>query len=269
MSVNAPAAEHHIELAHHFADLEQQKATLILGMWAFLITELMIFGGLFTAYTVYRYIYPVAFEEASGRLSWVIGGINTVVLITSSFTMVMGVYGAQVGNRRLLVGNLVATLCLGLAFLCLKGGEYVLDYHEYLTPFDSRFDPEEWHGWKKYEKEDPQHSGQVSELTALASQEAKTRAQIQEQLREETKSRYFGQVKLFLTMYYIMTGLHALHMIAGLSVLSVVIRRAAHGRYTPEYHPGVEMMGLYWHFVDLVWIFLLPLLYLSGAHPPG
>src|SRR4051812_5917372 len=112
MSSDAPAAERPVAPAHHFSDLGQQKETLILGMWTFLVTELMIFGGLFTVYTVYRYSYPVAFAEASGRLSWVIGSINTVVLITSSFTMVLAVYGAQAGNRRVLVGCLTATALL-------------------------------------------------------------------------------------------------------------------------------------------------------------
>ncbi len=269
MSLEAPAIDRPIEPEHHFADLRQQSDTLILGMWAFLVTELMIFGGLFTAYTVYRYIYPVAFEEASGRLSWIIGSINTVVLITSSFTMVMAVYGAQVGNRRVLVGCLCVTALLGLSFLGIKCGEYYLDFTERLVPVKGYFDPEEWHGWKKSPKLDPEGRGQVSEDVALASEEVPGPAQRAAALREQVKAQYMGQVKLFLTMYYIMTGLHALHMIAGLSVLSVVIMRARRGRYTPAYHPGVDMMGLYWHFVDIIWIFLLPLLYLSGAHHVG
>lgn len=264
MSANAPATTRPVPAPdHHFGDLEQQKETLILGMWVFLVTELMIFAGLFLTYTVYRYIYPVAFEEASGRLSWVIGSTNTFVLITSSFTMVLAVSAAQTGKQTLLVRYLLATLGLGLVFLCLKGGEYVLDYQEKLTPYDSCFDPIEWHGWKTYEANDPEGKGQTSAQVELASEEGK--AEIQER-RQETISRYLGQVKLFLTLYYIMTALHALHMIAGLSVLAVVTWRARRGWYTPEYHPGVEMIGLYWHFVDVVWIFLLPLLYLSGTH---
>jgi cytochrome c oxidase subunit 3 len=267
MAADAPAVSHRrAEPAHQFGDLDQQKQSLLLGMWTFLLTELMIFGGLFTAYTVYRYIYPVAFGEASGKLSWVIGSINTFVLISSSFTMVLAVYGAQAGLRRVLVGCLLATLTLGLVFLCLKGLEYYLDVREQLTPYSGEgwFEPDQWHGWEKAEALQPVGRGQTSVDIALASQEAQTR--IQERLRQETIDRYLGQVRLFLTMYYVMTGLHALHMIAGLSVLSVVTWRAWHGWYTPEYHVGVEMMGLYWHFVDVIWIFLLPLLYLSGTH---
>ncbi len=266
MSAEAPAVAHDApDLAHHFSDLDQQSETLMLGMWSFLLTELMIFGGLFTAYVVYRYMYPIAVEEASGRLSWVIGSINTFVLITSSLTMVLGVYGAQSGNRNLLRGGLAATIVLGLAFLGLKTGEYLLDFSEGLTPY-SQFSTEEWHGWEEYERLDPHGKGQVSRYTALASSEAATKKEIQEQMRRERIDRYFGQVKMFFTMYYVMTGLHALHMIAGLGVLSVVTWRAWHGRYTPRYHAGIEMMGLYWHFVDVIWIFLLPLLYLSGTH---
>src|SRR5688572_1518431 len=108
---------HHPDLAHHFSDLDQQKESLILGMWIFLVTELMIFGGLFTAYTVYRYQYPDAFAEASGHLSWQLASLNTVILISSSFTMVLAVYGAQVGKRNVLLWGLVLTVALGLAFL--------------------------------------------------------------------------------------------------------------------------------------------------------
>jgi cytochrome c oxidase subunit III len=222
---------HHPALAHHFADLEQQKEALNLGMWIFLVTELMIFGGLFTAYTVYRYLYPVAFGEASAHLSWVLASINTVVLISSSFTVVLAVYGAQAGDRKFLVGGLALTMLLGLVFLGIKAGEYTMDVHEKLTPFRTYFDEELFHG------SEPGY----------------------------TREEYLAHVRLFLTLYYIMTGLHALHMIAGLGVLAVVLWRARQGRYTPEYHPGVEMFGLYWHFVDVVWIFLLPLLYLLGS----
>lgn len=243
MSTSVPAtdarSEHHPALAHHFADLDQQKESLILGMWIFLVTELMIFGGLFTAYTVYRYLYPEAFGEASGHLNWVLASINTVILISSSFTMVMAVYGAQVGKRNVLVWGLVLTVGLGLGFLGLKAVEYTADVEEKLTPFPAYFadrdehGKDKWHGWK---------------------------------MTGEPRAQYLAHVKLFLTMYYIMTGLHALHMVGGIGILLVMIRRAQRGRYTPEYHPGVEMIGLYWHFVDVVWIFLLPLLYLLGTH---
>jgi cytochrome c oxidase subunit 3 len=227
------ATSHHPALAHHFDDLGQQKDSLYLGMWIFLATEVMVFGGLFTAYTVYYFLYPVAFMEASGHLRWDLAALNTVVLISSSLTMALAVYGAASGSRKMLTGCLALTLLLGLVFLGFKSYEYAIDYRDGLIPTRELFDT---HHWK--------NAGAVG-------------------VSHET---YTGQVRLFFVLYFCMTGLHAIHMILGMAVLVVMIPLAWRGRYTPEYHPQVEMMGLYWHFVDVIWIFLFPLLYLIGTH---
>lgn len=207
-------------LAHHFDSMEQQREAGTLGMWVFLITEIMFFGGLFLVYILYRGLHHEAFAQASGELDLVLGGVNTAVLILSSLTMALAVYGSQVGNRKMLLGFLLATLLLGSVFLGIKAVEYTHKFEHHLFP------------------------------GALFSYEGP----------------HARQVELFFTIYFAMTGLHALHMIIGIGVLSVLIAKAHRGRYTPRYHAPVELSGLYWHFVDIVWIFLFPLLYLINRH---
>jgi cytochrome c oxidase subunit 3 len=231
------AAGRHPALAPQFDNLEQQREAGTLGMWIFLATELMIFGGLFTAYTVYRCLWPVAFAEGSRHLLWGIASLNTVVLLSSSFTMALAVYGAQTGRRNVLVGCLALTCLLGLTFLGLKFYEYVVDFQEGLVPgqrFFEVFKPDGSPRWEGYR-----------ELG----------------IRLED---YVQQVQMFFVIYFVMTGLHATHMIIGIGLLTWLILEARKGRFTPEYHPQVELTGLYWHFVDIVWIFLLPILYLIG-----
>lgn len=210
-------------LASHFGDLKQQHAAASLGMWIFLATEVMVFGALFTAYTVYRAAYPAEFAAASQKLNVVFATLNTVVLLTSSLTMALAVHAAQAGSRQVLVRLLAVTALLGTAFMVIKGFEYLGDYRENLMP-GLAFDENEW-------------------------------------LRAGINPK---QVKLFLIFYYVMTGLHAVHLIVGIALLSVLGLRAWRGQFSPDYHSPVEVGGLYWHFVDLVWIFLLPLLYLVG-----
>jgi cytochrome c oxidase subunit 3 len=228
------AIEHevsHPALQHHFENMEQQREAGTLGMWVFLVTEIMFFGGMFFAYTLYRSQYPEAFASASNHLSLPLGAINTVVLILSSFTMALAVYSAQTGKRRGQVICLTLTLVLGLTFLGIKAVEYHDKYVDRLIPgklIPGRpFDP-----------------GTVHLLPGAKAQ----------------------NVEMFYWIYFAMTGMHAIHMIIGVGLLSVILYFAARGRYDPEYHSPVEVSGLYWHFVDIVWIFLFPLLYLLGRH---
>jgi cytochrome c oxidase subunit 3 len=211
-------------LEHHFEDLGQQHEANTLGMWMFLATEVMVFGGLFTGYTVYRTSYPAEFAAGSDKLVVAFGGWNTVVLLTSSLTMALAVYAAQVGRRQLLVNCLWATAALGTAFLVVKGFEYYSDFEENLVP-RLAFEPQEW--------------------------------------RQE--GLHPGRVELFFMFYYIMTGLHAVHLIVGIGIIAVLALLARKGNYTPTYYTPVEVGGLYWHFVDVVWIFLFPLLYLVST----
>ncbi|MDQ3908220.1 MAG: cytochrome c oxidase subunit 3 family protein [Acidobacteriota bacterium] len=219
-------------LAHHFDNLEQQREAGSLGMWVFLITEIMFFGGLFLAYTVYRSLHEASFAYASSTLNWKYGAINTVVLITSSLTMALAVYFAQVGVRRNQIIFLVLTVVLGATFLVIKSLEYGEKIEKHHVPIAGF--------WRWDTAGEPLPAG-VEERS----------------------------VQMFYWIYFAMTGLHALHMIIGLGLMLVLLYFANKGRYTPEYHAPVEVSGLYWHFVDIVWIFLFPLLYLLGAHLAG
>jgi cytochrome c oxidase subunit 3 len=217
-------------LEHQFANLGQQHEVATIGMWVFLVTEVMFFGALFLGVAVYRYKYPEAFERASAQLNVTIGGINTIVLLVSSLMMALAVHNAQLGRQKHLTVFLVLTAVLGLVFLVFKGLEYYLDYEEYLIP-GWRFKPEEWtRPTEDYPAVNPYH------------------------------------VQLFLMFYWIMTGLHALHVTIGILVVFLMAWLAGKGKFSADYYSPVEVTGLYWHFVDLVWIFLLPMLYLLGTH---
>ncbi|MCI0684617.1 MAG: cytochrome c oxidase subunit 3 family protein [Gemmataceae bacterium] len=219
---------HHPALAHHFDSLEQQQEAQSLGMWIFLASELLFFGGLFTVYTVARWAYPEAFAFASGHLVLWLGTLNTVVLLTSSLTMALAVRASQTCELRSLRGYLVLTIVLGVVFLGIKMTEYYLDYREHLIPGPM-------FSLAGHELPDPLPGG----------------------TREFTR-----HVELYFWIYFTMTGLHALHMIIGIGVLGVLLILARGGRYTTGYFAPIEIAGLYWHFVDIVWIFLFPLLYL-------
>jgi cytochrome c oxidase subunit 3 len=207
-------------LAHQFDDLAQQHDAGTFGMWVFLVTEVMFFGGLFTGYTVYRSLYPSAFEVGSKLLDIKLGATNTVVLIASSLTMALAVHSAQVGKRKNLVAFLLLTMLLGSVFLVVKYFEYTHKFEHHLVPG----------------------------------------------INFALESVLASRVQLFFCFYFVMTGMHALHMVVGLGILTAMVVRARRGEFTPQYYVPVEVAGLYWHFVDIVWIFLFPLLYLIGGH---
>jgi cytochrome c oxidase subunit 3 len=207
-------------LAHHFESYEQQKESATLGMWTFLVTEILFFGGLFAAYSLYRSLYPTVFGAASRTLDLRLGAFNTAVLIGSSLTMALAVRGGQVGRPKTTFGMLLGTLALGSTFLGVKAIEYADKFHHHHVPGPS------FH----FEGPDAPHA------------------------------------QLFFSLYFLMTGLHALHMVIGAAILVLMLRPAWRGAWTPANHNFLEGFGLYWHFVDLVWIFLFPLLYLVERH---
>ncbi len=221
--------------------MEQQREAGTLGMWVFLVTEIMFFGGMFLAYTLYRSYYPAAFSSGSNHLDITLGTVNTAVLIFSSFTMAMAVYFTQVGKQRPQVICLVLTLILGLTFLGIKGVEYKSKWDDHLIPgrlfAGNPFNPTV----AEHGDEDP-HKLHLLEGASVR------------------------QVEMFYWIYFAMTGMHALHMIIGAGLLTFLLIFSLKGRFDPEYHSPVEVIGLYWHFVDIVWIFLFPLLYLLGRH---
>jgi cytochrome c oxidase subunit 3 len=218
---SAHGSGHPPHVAHHFDDAEQQYTAAALGMWVFLVTEVMLFGGMFTAYVVYRTLYPDAFGHASSHLDVRLGTVNTAVLIGSSLTMALAVHAAQLGRAP---GRIIAwlgvTLALGTTFLVIKLYEYAHKIEEGLAPGP-----------------------------AFTYAGPDTR-----------------QAELFFSVYFAMTGTHAFHMVIGAGVLTWLMVETRRGRFTKSYCTPVELGGLYWHFVDVAWIFLFPLLYLIGRH---
>jgi cytochrome c oxidase subunit 3 len=216
-------------LEEQYRDMGQQHASATLGMWIFLATEVMLFSSLFLGLAAYHHQYPEAFEKASARLNWVIGGTNTVVLLVSSLFAVLAVHYARLGENRRVVTFLGLTAGMGLLFLVLKGWEYYTDYRDYLIP-GWRFNKAEWTEGEGLSAPDVRH------------------------------------VQLFLVFYWIMTGVHGLHVTLGIIAVLAMLVLARRGYFSPAYYTPVDVTALYWHFVDVVWIFLLPMLYLAGSH---
>jgi len=202
--------------------MEQQIDSDTLGMWVFLLTEIMFFGGMFGGYTVYRNVYPEAFASTSKHMNALYGGLNTAVLIVSSLTMVLAVRSARTGQQKALKLFLVATIFFGLIFLGVKGFEYHEHWVDRTVPL--------WN-W------DPDYHGQPE---------------------------FSRQAQILFCFYFFMSGFHALHMVIGVGLMLVILLMAQRGKFSPHYYAPVEISGLYWHFVDIVWIFLFPLLYLIG-----
>ncbi len=203
-------------LAHHFPDMKTQEHAARMGMWLFLSTEILLFAVLFTAYAIYRFLFPVGFEDASRLAHVAMGATNTVVLITSSLTVALAIHYARQGENRKVVGLLAVTILFGATFMVLKGFEY---YHHWV---------------------DGQLPGHLYSYAGLQG----------------------PGVSMYFTLYFLMTGLHGLHVLIGMGLLGWVAMRAVRGEFGPGYSTPVELSGLYWHLVDLIWIFLFPLLYL-------
>jgi cytochrome c oxidase subunit 3 len=214
----SPEATH---LRHHFATPEQQMDAATLGMWTFLITEVLFFGGMFAAYAVYRAMYPAAFASTSRYMDLVLGGTNTAVLICSSLTMALSVRAAQLSKRRDLILFLILTMIFGTIFLWIKWIEWHAKWVEHLVPgFNFQYD----------------------------------------------QPQFVHNAQILFFLYFAMTGMHALHMVIGVGLLTFLLVQAIRRVFHASYFAPVEMIGLYWHFVDIVWIFLFPLLYLIGQN---
>ena len=222
--VHHDANAHPPGFAHQFETMDQQRDSATLGMWVFLVTEVMFFGGLFGAYIVYRALYHDSFEIGSNLLNIKFGAANTIVLIGSSLTMALAIHAAQAGKKaKEQVMWLLATIVLGAIFLAVKFTfEWSADYHEHLIPGFGFVVRPEWGAAGPH-------------------------------------------VPIFFCFYFFMTGLHATHMIVGIPILLVMAFMAHKNKFNPDYNAPLENTGLYWHFVDIVWIFLFPLLYLVGG----
>jgi cytochrome c oxidase subunit 3 len=213
-------------LMPQFDDLGQQAYSSNLGMWLFLVTEVMFFSGVIAAYTIYRARWPHEFAAASRLLNWPLGFVNTVVLLGSSLAMALAVRAAQLHQRRQTVRWMVLTMILGAAFLAIKASEYYVDYREDLIPGPSFRVPHEGHGAESTADLDP------------------------------------GHFQMFFVLYFFMTGLHAFHMIVGITIVGIIAYLVHTRWFSGHGETQVETIGLYWHFVDVVWVFLYPLLYL-------
>jgi cytochrome c oxidase subunit 3 len=223
---------------HHFETPEQQREAGSFGMWLFLLTEIMFFGGMFFAYLLYRNWYYDAFVPASNQLSVPLGGANTAILISSGFFMALAVWAAEVRKKQMLVWTLILTTVFGLAFLGIK---YV-EYHE---------------KWEKHHI--PGAAFDISEFVNPAAHGITNEKPLPVDMAQRTQ--------IFFFLYFGMTGMHALHMVIGIALLFWLIWRAQRGDFTAGYVAPIENFALYWHFVDIVWIFLFPLLYLINRHP--
>ncbi len=208
--------------AHHFANLEQQKDAAKLGMWIFLVTEVLTFGGLFCAYAIYRSWHPEMFFQAHHELNRIMGAINTIVLITSSVTIALAIRCMQLNQKKGAIINLVFTLIFAGTFMVIKYFEYSHKFHVGQLPGES------YH------------------------------------FAELLKQPGVYNPHLFFGIYFAMTGLHGLHVLIGMGLITWLIIGVVNDRYSPQYYTPIEMVGLFWHLVDLIWIFLFPLFYLIG-----
>lgn len=212
----AQAEAHPAHLQHHFVSSEQQFDAAKMGMWLFLVTEILLFAGMFVAYTVYRVWHPEVFEQSATLLNPWLGGLNTVVLLASSFTVALSIHFIQQGNRKGLIINLCLTMAAAVVFLVVKYFEYTHKFHLGIFP------------------------GQYYTYSEVAG----------------------PYVPQFFSIYFIMTGIHGLHVLIGIGLFVWLLIRATRGHFSSAWYTPVELTGLYWHIVDIIWIFLFPLLYL-------
>jgi cytochrome c oxidase subunit 3 len=285
-------------LAHHFETPEQQFASGKVGMWVFLATEVLMFGGLFCAYAVYRANRPIVFQIGHEYLDSTLGAVNTVVLLLSSFTMAWAVRAAQLGQKRLLVALLCCTLAGGFGFMAIKYVEYSGKISHHLGP-GTWYDPAKYaaqHHEAGHSADASSHTTETGTQTALGDSVAdssdvpdRTPPQLDGEARSQlsapprgprglahepdpdashdytaglSKQQELDIAYTFFSVYYLMTGLHGMHVLVGIGVISWITLRALRGEFGPKYFIPVDLVGLYWHLVDLIWIFLFPLLYL-------
>jgi len=289
----ATTAHHDPYLAHHFDSSEQQNASAKVGMWVFLATEILMFGGLFCAYAVYRHLHPDVFEFCAGKyLNTTLGAINTLILITSSFTMAWGVRAAQLNQKKLLIGCLSLTLLGGAGFLGIKAVEYRDKWVEHVWVGQWNQYNADYTGSDKVEPNassaartpapdtrpiDPHlatadpNTGTANESkikphftvdTSLAAPPSAVSASRETVAYENLSTPDKKRVNAFFSCYFLMTGLHGIHVVVGMGLISWLLRRSLKGEFNARYNTPVDLVGLYWHLVDLIWIFLFPLFYL-------
>lgn len=232
-------------LAHHFEDRQQQDESHTLGLWVFLATEIMFFGGLFLAFTVYHVVFSEAFGLASNKLAISYGVINTGVLLLSSFTMAMSVYSAQTGQKKKIIAYLAVTLLCACTFMGIKYVEWKSKFDHHLVPGPSF----------KFDIDDPYPAAELP-----ADWPAKREALLAADPYIERHAQ------MFFVMYFCITGLHGIHVLIGMGLIGWILLRAIRGEFNERWFTPVEMVGLYWHLVDVIWIYVFPLIYLIHRH---
>lgn len=235
---------HDSNVAHHFDDIEQQFDTNKFGMWVFLLTEILFFTALFVAYSTYRNSHPDVFKYASRFLDTNLGAVNTVVLLFSSLTAAWAVRAAQLGQRGLVTKLLIVTIMCAAGFMAIKYVEYSHKFHEGLM-------------WGNAE-----HSIFKADISAV-SERSREHGHYWHDVKE-LDPEFRRQLGIFFGIYFCLTGLHGLHVVLGIFLMLWLIWRNQRGDFTPEKYDAIDCGALYWHLVDLIWIFLFPLLYLIG-----
>lgn len=236
---NATSGHKH---AHHFDNAEQEFEASKLGIWLFLCTEILMFGGLFVGYIYYSGKYPEVFEAGSKFLDWKLGAINTAVLLLSSYTIAIAIRNLQLNQRSAAIRNMAITILCGFAFMGIKYKEYSHKFHQGLYP-------------GKYFNYQPHHGS--AEHASVDSHASETTAH-----HEGETSKLPKNIPMYFSFYFIMTGVHGTHVIIGMGLILWVLIRTYRGEFGPEFYTPVEGAALFWHLVDLVWIYLFPLLYL-------
>ena len=216
----ANTTEYHHHTAHHFDSADAEYRASKLGLWVFLMTEILMFGGLFVGYIIYHQKMPETFAAGSKFLDWKLGSLNTVILIFSSLTMALSIYYAQIGKKAMVLYNLYITFFCGVGFMVVKSIEYSHKIHDGLLP------------------------GSLFHHAA------------------EAGSAGVAHLPIYFSFYFVMTGLHGSHVLVGMGLIAWLIVRAHKGHFGPQYYTPLECVGLFWHLVDLIWIYLFPLLYL-------
>ncbi len=233
--------------AHHFKDANHQYESAKQGIWLFMVTEILMFGGLFVAYAIYKSLYAPIFHVGGSYLDVKWGSINTLVLISSSFTMALGIYFNQTNQAKKAVIALALTILCAFGFMSIKYVEYSHKIHDGLLP-------------GKYF-----HNVEFQEKVvayAKAMPEEHLSESMTELLKEPEKLKKFAP--LYFGFYFMMTGLHGIHVLLGASLIFWVMINTARGKFNSQYYTPVEGVGIFWHIVDLIWIYLFPLLYLVG-----
>lgn len=253
-------------LAHHFDTPKHQFESGKLGIWLFLVTEILFFSGLFCAYALYRALHPEVFEYAHYYLDTTWGAINTCVLIISSVTAAWAVRNAQLKQTKMLVVNIVITILCGFGFMGIKYVEYAHKIHDGLLP-GGFYEPAQ-KAWELpiYKEKFGETAafgaaaaGESAEGTAQASADG---AAAKKQMGPHEFNVEPRNVHQFFSIYFCMTGLHGIHVLVGIGIWIWLLLRARTGEFGPEYFGPIDFAALYWHIVDLIWIFLFPLLYL-------